>query len=70
MIFVPKAWGRAQVQLQMPEAWNTFKPWITERNPRMFNNVARILDYGSRMAGRPEVLAAAGKVREEAFGFA
>lgn len=40
-------WGRAQRSLQMAEAWNTFKPWIDDTNPRFAFNVARGLLLGS-----------------------
>ncbi len=43
-------WGRAQRTLQMAEAWNTFKPWIDETNPRFAFNVARGLLLGSMIS--------------------
>ena len=40
-------WARAQRSLQPVEAWNTFKPWLDERNPRFAFSVARQLLLGS-----------------------
>src|SRR5262245_59166252 len=34
-------WARAQRSLQPVEAWNTFKDWVDERNPRFAFSVAR-----------------------------
>ena len=39
-------WARAQRTLQPIEAWNTFKPWLDERNPRFAFSVARQLRHG------------------------
>jgi amidase len=40
-------WARAQRTLQPVEAWNTFKRWLDERNPRLAFSVARGLVMGS-----------------------
>src|SRR5262249_39056878 len=40
-------WARAQRTLQPVEAWNTFKDWLDERNPRFAFSVARQLLRGS-----------------------
>jgi amidase len=40
-------WARAQRSLQPVEAWNTFKGWLDERNPRFAFSVARALLMGS-----------------------
>ncbi len=40
-------WARAQRSLQPVEAWNTFKGWLDERNPRMAFSVAKGLVQGS-----------------------
>lgn len=40
-------WARAQRTLQPAEAWNTFKHWLDERNPRFAFSVARALVMGS-----------------------
>ena len=40
-------WARAQRSLQPIEAWNTFKSWLDERNPRFAFSVARQLLLGS-----------------------
>src|SRR5215212_4641615 len=40
-------WARAQRSLQPIEAWNTFKPWLDERNPRFAFSVAKALVMGS-----------------------
>jgi amidase len=40
-------WARAQRSLQPIEAWNTFKGWLDERNPRFAFSVARQLVLGS-----------------------
>ena len=43
-------WARAQRTLQPAEAWETFRPWIEARNPRMAFVVARNLIAGSRIS--------------------
>jgi hypothetical protein len=40
-------WARAQRTLQPVEAYNTFKDWLDERNPRFAFSVARNLVMGS-----------------------
>jgi amidase len=40
-------WARAQRSLQPIEAWNTFRGWLDERNPRFAFSVARQLLLGS-----------------------
>ena len=40
-------WARAQRTLQPVEAYNTFKEWLDERNPRFAFSVARALVMGS-----------------------
>src|SRR5215212_7824523 len=40
-------WARAQRSLQPVEAYNTFKPWLDERNPRFAFSVAKNLVMGS-----------------------
>ena len=40
-------WARAQRTLQPVEAYNTFKDWLDERNPRFAFSVARALVMGS-----------------------
>ena len=40
-------WARAQRTLQPVEAYNTFKAWLDERNPRFAFSVARNLVMGS-----------------------
>jgi len=40
-------WARTQRTLQPVEAWNTFKDWLDERNPRFAFSVARQLLSGS-----------------------
>jgi amidase len=41
------AWARAQRTLQPVEAYNTFKAWLDERNPRFAFSVAKALVMGS-----------------------
>ena len=43
------AWARAQRTLQPAEAFETFKDWIDERNPRLAFSVARALVVGSML---------------------
>lgn len=43
-------WARAQRTLQPVEAYNTFKDWLDERNPRFAFSVARALVMGSMVA--------------------
>jgi amidase len=59
-------WARAQRNLQPAEAWNTFRPWLDERNPRLAFSVARGLMAGSMI---PESDRAwANLMRQEARG--
>jgi amidase len=43
-------WARAQRSLQPVEAYNTFKPWLDERNPRLAFVVARNLVAGAMVS--------------------
>jgi amidase len=43
-------WARAQRTLQPHEAWQTFRSWLDEGNPRMAFSVARGLVAGSMIA--------------------
>lgn len=43
-------WARAQRTLQPAEAYNTFKGWLDERNPRFAFSVARALVMGSMIS--------------------
>ncbi|MCA0246049.1 MAG: amidase [Proteobacteria bacterium] len=43
-------WARAQRTLQPAEAYNTFKSWLDERNPRFAFSVARALVMGSMIS--------------------
>jgi amidase len=43
-------WARAQRTLQPAEAWETFRPWVEETNPRMAFVVARNLIAGSQVS--------------------
>lgn len=43
-------WARAQRTLQPAEAYNTFKDWLDERNPRFAFSVARALVMGSMIS--------------------
>jgi amidase len=59
-------WARAQRMLQPVEAYNTFKDWLDERNPRFAFSVARALVMGSMI---PEGERAwANLMRQEARG--
>jgi amidase len=51
-------WARAQRTLQPVEAWNTFKDWLDERNPRFAFSVARQLLYGSTIPASDQSWAA------------
>jgi len=42
-------WARAQRTLQSAEAFDTFKDWLDERNPRLAFSVARALVVGSML---------------------
>jgi amidase len=57
-------WARAQRALQPVEAWNTFKSWLDERNPRMAFSVARGLVMASMIS--PADQAWANLMRQEA----
>jgi len=59
-------WARAQRTLQPVEAWNTFKDWLDERNPRFAFSVARQLLYGSTIPAADQSWAAL--MRQEARG--
>jgi amidase len=43
-------WARAQRSLQPVEAWNTFRNWVDDRNPRFAFSVARNLVMGSMVS--------------------
>lgn len=57
-------WARAQRSLQPMEAWQTFKPWIEQHNPRMAFSVAAGLIAGSQVSASERNWAAL--MREEA----
>jgi amidase len=59
-------WARAQRTLQPVEAWNTFKDWLDERNPRFAFSVARQLLSGSTIPPIEQSWAAL--MRQEARG--
>jgi amidase len=59
-------WARAQRTLQPVEAWNTFKDWLDERNPRFAFSVARALLSGSTIPASEQLWAAL--MRQEARG--
>src|SRR5437868_1766644 len=59
-------WARAQRTLQPVEAWNTFKDWLDERNPRFAFSVARQLLSGSMIAPADQSWAAL--MRQEVRG--
>ena len=59
-------WARAQRSLQPVEAWNTFKDWLDERNPRFAFSVARALLSGSMIAPADQSWAAL--MRQEVRG--
>ena len=59
-------WARAQRTLQPVEAWNTFKDWLDERNPRFAFSVARQLLSGSLISAADQSWAAL--MRQEARG--
>jgi amidase len=59
-------WARAQRSLQPIEAWNTFKPWLDERNPRFAFSVARQLLLGSMVPAADQSWAAL--MRQEVRG--
>jgi len=59
-------WARAQRSLQPVEAWNTFKPWLDERNPRFAFSVARQLVMGSMIPAADQSWAAL--MRQEVRG--
>ena len=59
-------WARAQRTLQPVEAWNTFKDWLDERNPRFAFSVARQLLSGSLIPAADQSWAAL--MRQEARG--
>jgi len=57
-------WARAQRSLQPVEAYNTFKGWLDERNPRFAFSVARALVMGSMVTAADQSFAAL--MRQEA----
>ncbi len=59
-------WARAQRSLQPVEAWNTFKGWLDERNPRFAFSVARALLTGSMISAADQSWAAL--MRQEVRG--
>jgi amidase len=59
-------WARAQRSLQPVEAWNTFKPWLDQRNPRFAFSVARQLLLGSMIPASEQSWAAL--MRQEVRG--
>lgn len=59
-------WARAQRSLQPVEAWNTFKGWVDERNPRFAFAVARNLVMGSMIPAADQSWAAL--MRQEVRG--
>ena len=59
-------WARAQRGLQPVEAYNTFKAWLDERNPRLAFSVARNLVLGSMIPAAEQSWAAL--MRQEARG--
>jgi amidase len=59
-------WARAQRSLQPVEAWNTFKTWVDERNPRFAFSVARNLVMGSMISAADQSWAAL--MRQEVRG--
>ncbi|HLG45657.1 MAG TPA: amidase [Reyranella sp.] len=59
-------WARAQRSLQPIEAYNTFKPWLDERNPRFAFSVARNLVMGSMIPAAEQSWAAL--MRQEVRG--
>ena len=59
-------WARAQRSLQPVEAWNTFKSWVDERNPRFAFSVAKGLVLGSMIPEAEQRWAAL--MRQEARG--
>lgn len=59
-------WARAQRSLQPVEAYNTFKTWLDERNPRFAFAVARNLVMGSMISAADQSWATT--MRQEARG--
>lgn len=59
-------WAHAQRTLQPVEAYNTFKPWLDERNPRFAFSVAKALVMGSMTPVADQARAAL--MRQEARG--
>ena len=59
-------WARAQRSLQPVEAYNTFKPWLDERNPRFAFSVAKALVTGSMIPAADQAWATL--MRQEARG--
>jgi amidase len=59
-------WARAQRSLQPVEAWDTFRPWIEQHNPRLAFTVAAGLIAGSQVPTSERNWAA--RMREEAQG--
>ena len=59
-------WARAQRSLQPVEAYDTFRPWLDARNPRLAFSVARALVMGSMIPAADQAWAAL--MRQEARG--
>jgi amidase len=59
-------WARAQRSLQPVEAYNTFRPWLDERNPRFAFSVAKALVMGSMIPAADQAWATL--MRQEARG--
>ncbi len=59
-------WARAQRSLQPVEAYNTFKPWLDERNPRFAFSVAKALVTGSMISAADQAWGTL--MRQEARG--
>ena len=59
-------WARAQRSLQPVEAWDTFRPWIDQHNPRLSFTVAAGLIAGSQVPVNERNWAA--RMRDEARG--
>jgi amidase len=60
------AWARAQCTLQPYEAWQKFRQWVDEANPRFQFTVARNLVVAGAISAGDRAYAAL--VREEARG--
>ncbi|MEO1689329.1 MAG: amidase [Pseudomonadota bacterium] len=60
------AWAQAQRNLQMAEAWETFRPWVEAETPRFSYLVARTLMFASAVPAAE--LPTARLIRDEARG--